>query len=142
MNAEMGLPQGSILSPVLFNVYLEEALKSSTKLEDMRRRGDLLAFADDMLVMSNSQPEIEKVIEELATLNTDWNLRLNKKKSEILTKEDLPEIGGIKCVKTVKYLGVRVTVDRKEQTQVTREQIDKNVKIMRWRLGRADSDVI
>ena len=71
-----------------------------------------------------------------------WNLRLNKKKSEILTKEDLPEIGGIKCVKMVKYLGVRVTIDRKEQTQVTREQIDKNVKIMRWRLGRADSDVI
>ena len=54
MNAEMGLPQGLILSPVLFNVYLEEALKSSRKLEDMRRRGDLLAFADDMLVMSNS----------------------------------------------------------------------------------------
>ena len=72
----------------------------------------------------------------------NWNLRLNKKKSEILTKEDLPEIGGIKCVKMVKYLGVRVSIDRKEQTQVTREQIDKNVKIMRWRLGRADSDVI
>ena len=72
----------------------------------------------------------------------NWNLRLNKKKSEILTKEDLPEIGGIKCVKMVKYLGVRVTIDRKEQTQVTREQIDKNVKLMRWRLGRADSDVI
>jgi hypothetical protein len=72
----------------------------------------------------------------------NWNLQLNKKKSEILTKEDLPEIGGIKCVKVVKYLGVRVTIDRKEQTQVTREQIDKNVRIMRWRLGRADSDVI
>jgi hypothetical protein len=72
----------------------------------------------------------------------NWNLRLNKKKSEILTNEGLPEIGGIKCVKMVKYLGVRVTIDRKEQTQVTREQIDKNVKLMRWRLGRADSDVI
>jgi retron-type reverse transcriptase len=99
MNAEMGLPQGSILSPVLFNVYLEEALKSSKKLEELRRRGDLLAFADDMLVMSNSQPEVEQVVNELTKLSNDWNLRLNKRKSEILTSEDLPEIGGIKCVK-------------------------------------------
>ena len=69
-------------------------------------------------------------------------MRLNKKKSEILTNEGLPEIGGIKCVKIVKYLGVRVAVDKKEQNRVTREQIDKNIKILRWRLGRADSDVI
>ena len=54
-----------ILSPVLFNFFLEEALKSSGKLEELRRRGDLLAFADDMLVMSNSQSEIEKVVNEL-----------------------------------------------------------------------------
>ena len=88
----MGLPQGSILSPVLFNVYLEEALKSSRKLEEVRRRGDLLAFADDMLVMSNCQTEIGMIVSELARLETKWNLRLNKKKSEILTREELPDI--------------------------------------------------
>jgi hypothetical protein len=142
MNAEMGLPQGSILSPVLFNVYLEEALKSSKKLVELIKRGDLLAFADDMLVMSNCQYEVNEVIEELAKLNMDWNLRLNKKKSEILTNENLSEIGGVRCTKVVKYLGVKVTADKKEQTKVAREQIDKNDKVMRWRLGRADSDVI
>lgn len=121
LNAEMGLPQGSILSPVLFNVYLEEALKSSNKLEEVRRRGDLLAFADDMLVMSNSKSEIEMIVEEMAVLQLQWNLRLNKRKSEILTGESYEEIGGIKCTKQVKYLGVKVSWDKKEQTRIAKE---------------------
>ena len=48
-----------MLSPVLFNVYLEEAIMSSRKLDELRSRGDLLDFADDMLVMSNSEAEVE-----------------------------------------------------------------------------------
>ena len=79
----------------------------------MRRRGDLLAFADDMLVMSSQKGEIDKAITELASLQLKYNLRLNKKKSEILTTEKDEQIGEVKCTRTVKYLGVKVNVDVK-----------------------------
>jgi hypothetical protein len=46
-----------------------------------------------------------------------------RKKSEILASENLIEMGGVRCTKVVKYHGVKVTVDRKEQTKVAREQI-------------------
>ena len=42
----------------------------------------------------------------------------------------------------MKYLGVKVTIDRKEQSTISREQIDKNIRIMWWRIGRADPDVV
>ena len=48
----------------------------------------------------------------------------------------------MRCVKTVKYLGVKVTCDRQEQLRISREQIDKNVRVMRWKIGQADPDVI
>ena len=61
---------------MLFNIYLEEALNSSELLKGMRRRGDLLAFADDMLIMSNQRGEIEKAINEMASLQAKYNLKL------------------------------------------------------------------
>ena len=63
-----------------------------------------------MLVMSNSKAEVEAIIGEMAALHVKWNLRLNKKKSEILTVEKEEEIAGVKCSNAVKYLGVRVTL--------------------------------
>ena len=42
------------MSPMLFNVYLEEALSTSPRLKEALHREDLLAFADDMLLLTNS----------------------------------------------------------------------------------------
>ena len=54
-----------------------------------------------MLVMTNNQSELAMMIDELGKLQQQWNLRLNKRKSEILTKEDIQEVNGINCVKNV-----------------------------------------
>ena len=43
---------------------------------------------------------------------------------------------------SVKYLGVRVTHDRKEQIKVAKEQVSKNINVLRWRMRRADPDVL
>ena len=53
------------------------------------------------------------IIDELAEVQLEWNLRFNKKKSEILTAVEMEEINGIRCTNAVKYLGVRVTMDKK-----------------------------
>ena len=57
-SADLGVVQGGVLSPMLFNIYLEEALGTTEKLKEMVRRGDLLAFADDMLILTNSKAEM------------------------------------------------------------------------------------
>ena len=76
-----------------------------------------------MLLMSNNRTEVEEIINELASLEASYNLRLNKKKSEILTAKNAEEIAEVKCRKSVKYLGVKVTVDRSEQRKIAKEQI-------------------
>ena len=48
---------------MLFNVYLEEALGTTQKLREMVNRGDLLAFTDDILIMTNSKAEMTKAIQ-------------------------------------------------------------------------------
>ena len=88
----------------------------------MRRRGDLLAFADDMLIMSNQRGEIERAINEMASLQDKYNLKLNKKKSEILTAEKREHIGEIRCVKMVKNLGVKVSIDAKLRKKLPRNR--------------------
>jgi len=51
-------------------------------------------------------------------------------------------INGIKCSSTVKYLGVRVAVDKKEQIKLSKEQINKNTNLLKWRLKSVDCDVL
>ena len=48
------------------------------------QKGDLTAYADDIIISSNSNLELIKVINEISKLEIEQGLKLNKAKSEIL----------------------------------------------------------
>ena len=57
----------------------------------------------------------------MSSLKIVYNLRLNKKKSEILTTEKEEQIAEVKCTRMVKYLGVKINADVKLQRNTAKE---------------------
>lgn len=109
---DVGLPQGTILSPVLFNLYVNDLLR-------LKLSGEIAAFADDTRLLcseknrsvlyKNANEDFESIKNWLAanllTLNTDKTvfLEFNPKTCENDTAHG---ITGIKRVEETKFLGV------------------------------------
>ena len=93
----MGVSQGGFLSPLLLIVYLEEAQKSKDTLWRAVQQGNLLTYADDMVLHAASAQNLNNLIRDLQGLEVNLGLRLNVDKSEILGDPNAREndrIGG------------------------------------------------
>ena len=64
----LGVSQGGVLSLLLFNVYLDEALKSQETLNSLVQEQILLAFADDIVCVDRHKEELQKVIKSFEKL--------------------------------------------------------------------------
>ena len=84
---------------------------------------------------------MKQAIQELDGLSEVWNLRLNKAKSQMLTDDNIPEIAGIPCANHVKYLGVPVHLDHKEQRDKCVASIKRNLGHLKWKLRKVDLDI-
>ena len=124
----VGVSQGSVISPALFNVYIEPLY------EEIEKEGvsvlDLLAYADDLLVLCSSPTQVRNVIKTIKHWCENNNQLINLGKSGIL--EFAPRRGryhrtwkvgnvieGFPVVEKYKYLGMWLTpkLELKEQKQ-------------------------
>jgi len=126
-----GLPQGSCISPVLFNIYYEEALRKITPLTEI-----LLGYADDS-VLGNTYLNLKKFEQIYDKLN-NWALDLNlavhpKKTNAIISYCDKPETLKYPVVKEFSYLGVKIY---DKTAQFTKTFIENQIRQFANKVGK------
>ena len=122
-----GVRQGCILSPLLFNLYLNDLPKSLTSahqtdpfiLPNGEKLSSLL-YADDLVLISKSKTGLQKCIDIVSEFCESWHLNVNHKKSKVLifTKKTSKSVREMKflinnevleVVPEFTYLGVKIS---------------------------------
>jgi hypothetical protein len=134
MPLELGVRQGCPSSPVLFNLFINDLVNElerdgggvdipgmkTTKEKEGKRVGALL-FADDLVMLADSEGQLHAMIQRLEEWCQSWEMRVNASKCGIMeigtprtTKEDLNvRVGGedVPVVEAYTYLGCQFTHD-------------------------------
>jgi RNA-directed DNA polymerase len=76
-----GTPQGGVISPLLANLYLH-ALDREWQ-ERYRPLGELIRYADDLVILCPSAQAAEKALQVLTQLLADLGLEINSEKTSI-----------------------------------------------------------
>jgi RNA-directed DNA polymerase len=84
---EIGCPQGSMLSPILANIYLHYVIDewfSGTVQQHMQGRATMVRYADDMIFAFEHHSDAERFYKVLPKRFTKYGLTLNEKKSQVI----------------------------------------------------------
>ena len=122
-----GIRQGCTISATLFKLISYKIIKEmDQKIKGYKTNNvniKTLFFADDGLIISKNEEEAKKDIEAIQAIAIKYGLEINKSKSNIMifnTKNRIEEIGGIKVVNSMKYLGITIC-DGKDMFQKHKE---------------------
>lgn len=141
-NLPAGLPQGSALSPILYNIYISDL--------SIKNGCSLAQFADDTNVFySHSNPRIiirklEESVKSMTRYFNQWKIQLNRDKTEAIfftrrrASRYLPNRNlnlndaSIEWSKCIKYLGVLLDqkITFKRHVDHTKERAQKYIRIL------------
>lgn len=85
MIPEMGTPQGSIMSPILANVYLHEVLDGWFIRNQASYNNIIVRYADDAVFFFKSEEKAHRFVEELFKRVKEYGLKLNEDKTKIIS---------------------------------------------------------
>ena len=79
IDTNVGVPQGAVTSPTLFNIYIDSLVSELT-----RTTLRTLAFADDIVFVAKGEVELKKAIEVIEKWSSNSGIYLNRSKSAVL----------------------------------------------------------
>ena len=117
-----GVCQGCILSPCLFNLYAEYIMRHSrldeaqAGIKIARRNINNLRYADDTIVMAESEEELKSLLMKVKEENEKAGLKLSIQKTKIMASGPITswqvDTETMETVTDFVFLGSKITADR------------------------------
>ena len=118
---EKGVRQGCILSPCLFNLYVDYVMKNAgleeaqAGIKTAGRNINKLRYADDTTLMAESEEELKSLLMKVKEESKKVGLKLNMQKSKIMASGPITscEIDGetVETLSDFIFLGSKITAD-------------------------------